>query len=186
MNMEWDDRFMAMFAEMVARFHTQDTTSGERFVLPHEQEMLASIGYTPQEIYGYVEDYARLGDPTPSTVLLIAAARRSFFLTVQRGIAGSTQLRETDLPREDETLQDIGYLPRIIRKAESKLYGTLPPGVMYYCAKDRAFLRSHGGIHPADFLYVVWGAHGDRQKVVSYVLRMMSSSKEHSDSKPSA
>ncbi len=186
MSMEWDDEFMAMFAEMVARFHTRDANSGERFVLPHEQEMLASIGYTPQEIYGYVEDYARLGDPTPSTVLLIAAARRSFFLTVQRGIAGSTQLRETDLPREDETLQDIGYLPRIIRKAESKLYGTLPPGVMYYCAKDRAFLRSHGGIHPADFLYVVWGAHGDRQKVVSYVLRMMSSSKEHSDSKPSA
>ena len=115
-----------MFTEMVARFHSQDSPAGGQFVLPHEREALASVGYSPQEMYAYVEDYARLGDPSPSTVLLIAAARRSFFLTVQRGIAGSTQLRETDLPSPEETLQDISYLPRIIRKAEAKLYGTLP------------------------------------------------------------
>ncbi len=176
--MEWNDRFMAIFTEMVARFHTQEQVNDGQFVLPHEQEVLASIGYTPQEMYGYVEDYAQLGDPSPGTVLLIAAARRSFFLTVQRGIVGSAQLRETDLPTPEEALQDISYLPRIIRKAEAKLYGTLPIGTMFYCAKDREFLRTHGGIHPADFLYVVWGAHGDRQKIVSYVLRMMSAQKE--------
>ena len=175
--MEWNDKFMAIFTEMVARFHTQGGSHGEQFVLLHEREVLASMGYTPQEMYDYVEDYAQLGDPSPSTILLIAAARRSFFLTVQRGIAGSAQLRDTDLPRKEETLQDIGYLPRIIRKAEAKLYGTLPSSMMYYCAEDRAFLRTHGDIHPADFLYVVWGAHGDRQKVISYVLRMMDDAK---------
>lgn len=172
---------MAIFTEMVTRFHTQEPVDGEQFVLPHEREALASIGYTPQEMYGYVEDYARLGDPSPGTILLIAAARRSFFLTVQRGMGGAAQLRETDLPRPEESLQDISYLPRIIRKAEAKLYGTLPSSVMFYCAHDRAFLRTHGGIHPADFLYVVWGAHGDRQKVISYVLRMMKSQKERDD-----
>ena len=179
--MEWNDRFMAMFTEMVARFHSQDSPAGGQFVLPHEREALASVGYSPQEMYAYVEDYARLGDPSPSTVLLIAAARRSFFLTVQRGIAGSAQLRETDLPSPEETLQDISYLPRIIRKAEAKLYGTLPVGTMFYCSKVREFLRTHGDIHPADFLYVVWGAHGDRQKVISYVLRMMAVQKKRGE-----
>ncbi len=182
--MEWNDKFMSMFTEMVARFHTQKPAVGEQFVLPHEQELLSSIGCTPQEMYDYVEDYAQLGDPSPGTILLIAAARRSFFLTVQRGMGGAAQLRETDLPRPEETLQDISYLPRIIRKAEAKLYGTLPSGTMFYCANDRAFLREHGDIHPADFLYVVWGAHGDRQKVISYVLRMMSTRTERNNANP--
>lgn len=177
--MEWNDRFMQMFTEAVGRFHEQPQPMVDHFFLPDEIELLASIGYTAHEMFDYVEDYALHGDPSPSTVLLIAAARRAFFLTVQRGIAGSAALlREIDLPRETEEFQDIAYLPRIIRKAEAKLYGTLPQRVMYYCQKDRAFLRSHGGIHPADFLYMVWAAHGDKQKVVSHVLRTM---KENGD-----
>ena len=175
---------MQMFTEAVYRFHEQTRPSAEHYFLPEEVELLASIGYSPHEMYDYVEDYATQGDPTPSTILLIAAARRAFFMTVQRGIAGSALLREIDLPRETEEFQDIAYLPRIIRKAEAKLYGTLPKNVMYYCPKDRAFLRSHGGIHPADFLYVVWGAHGDKQKVVSYVLRTMKEKGELSAQSP--
>lgn len=180
-SMEWNDRFMSMFTEMVARYHEQEVVQGERFVLQHERELLESIGYTSQEMFDYVREYARLGDPGPSTILLIAAVRRSFFLTVQRGIVGSERLNESDFPREEERMQDIAYLPRMIRKAEAKLYGTLPSGMMYYCAKDRAFLREHGDIHPADFLYVVWGTHGDRQKVISYVLRMMKAQKEQQE-----
>lgn len=171
--MEWNDKFMQMFTEAVYRYHEQTRPMVDHFFLPEEVSLLASIGYNPYEMFDYVEDYATKGDPSPSTVLLIAAARRAFFMTVQRGMAGGAQLREIDLPRETEEFQDIAYLPRIIRKAEAKLYGTLPRNVMYYCPKDRAFLRSHGDIHPADFLYLVWRAHGDKQKVVSYVLRVM-------------
>ena len=171
--MEWNDRFMQIFTEAVYRYHEQMRQPAERFFLPEELELLTSIGYTAQEMYDYVEDYATQGEPTPSTALLIAAVRRAFFLTVQRGMAGGSQLLEKDLPRENEEFQDIAYLPRIISKAEAKLDGTLPKTVMYYCAKDRAFLRNHGDIHPADFLYVVWWAHRNKQKVVSYVLRVM-------------
>ena len=58
----------------------------------------------------------------------------------------------------------------MIRKAEAKLHGTLDDNVMYYCEKDRDFLRKHGNIHPADFLQMTWTAHGDKQKMVSAVL----------------
>ena len=171
-----------MLTDTVYRFHENNRLAVEQFFLPDEKELLMKTGYTIHEMYGYIEDYATLGDPSPSTILLIAAARRAFFLTVQRGIVGSAALlRDADLPRENDEFQDIAYLPRIIRKAEAKLYGTLPHNVMYYCAKDRQFLRSHGSIHPADFLYVVWGAHGDKQKVVSYVLRAMKESADSED-----
>lgn len=179
--MEWNDRFMQLFTESVYRYHEPMRPSVERFFLPEETELLASIGYTPEEMYDYVRDFAVQGEPSPSTVLLIAAARRAFFTVVQRGIMSNTTLRECDLPRESEGFQDIAYLPRIISKAEAKLDGTLPKTVMYYCEKDRAFLRSHGDIHPADFLYVVWWSHRDKQKVVSYVLRAM---KEKGESQP--
>ena len=173
-SMEWNDRFMQVFTAAVYRFHEQGRMGAEQFFLPGEQAFLASMGYMPQEMYDYVADYATLGDPTPSSILLIAAARRAFFLTNQRGImGGAVQLKESDIPRESDEFQDIAYLPRIIRKAEAKLHGTLPRNLMFYCEKDRAFLRTHGDIAPADFLYAVWAAHGDRQKVISYVLRMM-------------
>lgn len=178
--MEWNDRFMQVFTEAVYRYHEQQPRmTADYFFLPEERALLASMGYTPYEMYDYVQDYATLGEPSPSTVLLIAAARRAFFKGVQRGYAGNAApLKEVELPRETDALLDIPYLPRIIRKAEAKLHGTLPRNVMYYCAKDRAFLRSHGGIHPADFLYAVWNANTDKQKVVNYVLREMKSKGE--------
>ena len=170
-----------MFTEAVYRFHEQVQPSADHFFLPDEQDLLSRIGYSAHEMFDYVKDYAQTGEPSPSTVLLIAAARRAFFVTVQRGMAGSALLTERDIPRETEEFQDIAYLPRIIRKAEAKLYGTLPHSVMYGCVRDRAFLRAHGAIHPADFLYAVWNAKGDKQKVVTYVLRVM---KEHGMGEP--
>ena len=173
--MKWNDRFSQMFTEAVYRYHEQpQPIAADHFFLPEEKELLASIGYTPHEMFDYVEDYATLGEPSPSTVLLIAAARRAFFLKEQRGTTGgASPLREIDLPRETDEYQDIAYLPRIIRKAHAKLHGILPPRVMYYCPKDRAFMKNHGDIHPADFLYEVWDARGDWQKVVARVLRMI-------------
>lgn len=172
--MEWNDRFMSMLRAAVERYHERPQTSAERFFLPDELELLAEIGYSPEEMHGYVQDYAVLGDPSPGTILLIAAARRSYFITAQRGISGKAKpVKAKDLPADSEEFQGIPYLPRIIRKAEAKLYGILDPSIMYYCAKDRQFLREHGNIHPADFLYLTWNAHADRQKVVAAVLNAM-------------
>lgn len=182
--MEWNDKFMQMYTEAVYRFHEHVQPSADHFFLPEERELLARIGYSAHEMFDYVKDYAQTGEPSPTTTLLIAAARRAFFLTVQRGMTGSALLSERDIPRETEEYQDIAYLPRIIRKAEAKLYGTLPHSVMYYCAKDREFLKTHGSIHPADFLYAVWNAKGDKQKVVTYVLRVMKENAAAAEAQP--
>ncbi|MDO5472265.1 MAG: hypothetical protein Q4F35_02910 [Akkermansia sp.] len=172
--MEWNDGFMTLFREAVERYHERPQTPASGFFLPAEVKLLSEIGYTPEEMHAYIQDYATMGDPSPSSILLIAAARRTFFLTAQRGISGNARpVKAVDLPSADEDFQGIPYLPRIIRKAEAKLHGTLDAGLMFYDEQDRAFLREHGNIHPADFLYLAWTAHGDKQKMVKAVLTAM-------------
>lgn len=172
--MEWNDAFMSLLRDAVTRYHERPQTSPGSFFLPAEAELLSEIGYTPEEMHAYVQDYATLGDPSPSTILLIAAARRTFFLTAQRGISGNAKpVRAIDLPPADDDFQGIPYLPRIIRKAEAKLHGILDSSLMYYDAQDRTFLREHGNIHPADFLYLAWQSAGDKQKMVKAVLKAM-------------
>ncbi len=177
--MEWNDRFMTLFKDAVVRYHLHPQTPVERFFLPEEQEFLQSIGSSAAEMHSYVQEYATQGEPSPATALLIAAARRSFFMTQQRGMSGNAQpVRAKDLPSEGEEFQEIAYLPRIISKASAKLYGTLDPAVMYYDEKDRGFLREHGAIPPADFLYLTWSARGDKQKIVMHVLNAMSTMRD--------
>ncbi len=182
--MEWNDRFMTLFKDAVERYHLRPQTAVERFFLPEELDFLASIGAGAAEMHSYVQEYATQGEPSPSTALLIAAARRSFFMTQLRGISGNAQpVRARDLPPENEEFQEIAYLPRIISKATAKLYGTLDPAVMYYCEKDRQFLREHGNIPPADFLYLTWTARGDKQKIVLHVLNAMNAMREQAQRK---
>ena len=96
--MEWNDKFMTMFRAAVARFHAQPQTPSDHFFLPEEGKFLSEIGYKESEMYAYIKAYATKGDPSPSTVLLIAAMRRSFFITSQRGIFGNAQpVTEEDL-----------------------------------------------------------------------------------------
>ena len=161
---------MHVFRNAVARFHEHPGMTAERLFLPDECQFFTEIGHNPGEVFDYVKDYATLGDPAPNTILLIAAARRSFFVNNQRGISGNAQpVTEEDLPSETDDFQGITYLPRIMRKAEAKLHGTLGAGLMFYCAKDRTFLREID-IHPIDFLQLVLNAHGDRQKVVTAII----------------
>lgn len=174
--MEWNDRYMTLFREAAERFLTNPHVSTERFFLPDEAEFLSSVGMRTEEMHHHIADYCTLGEPSPSTALLVAAQRRSFFLTTQRGISGNAaEVKAATLPAETEEFQEIPYLPRLIRKAEATLFGTLDKSLSFPDAKDRDFLRSHGGIHPADFLALVSASRGDRQKIVSAVLAAMNS-----------
>ncbi len=140
-----------------------------RFFSGGQADYLASIGMTPQELYDFAEDHAKYDDgPDWETVLLVAAARRDYFLTVQHGKA-STQTVSTDaLPAKDAQLEGIPWLPRLIKKADAKLRGEMSADLMFGCGGDRNFFREHH-LHPADFLRHVWASHGDEQKVLAYV-----------------
>ena len=130
---------------------------------------LASIGMRPQELYDFAEDHAKQdGDPDWETVLLIQAARRDYFLTVQRGHWGGNVVDMDALPAKKVELGGLPWLPRLIGKARAKLHGEMPADLMYGCSGDRRFFREHG-LHPADFLRHFWAVEGNPEALLAYV-----------------
>ncbi len=137
-----------------------------------EQEQLAGIGASAQEIFDFIEDYCQHQEPAFADVLLVTAARRDFFLREQNGRSSPGKISMRDLPAKDAAIDGIVWLPRIIAKARAKLRGEMPPDLMFLCGGDRPFLKSVN-VSPADFLRVVWAAGPDEAKIVDYVKARM-------------
>ena len=133
-----------------------------------ETGFLSSIGLRPINMYDYAEDMNASGEPDWNTVLLMAAARRDYFLYHQHGKVSASVTEADSLPPKAEELEGIPWLPRIIRKATCFLEGGLCHEIMYCCGGDRRFLKEHD-IHPADFLRAVWASGGDQAKVLAFV-----------------
>jgi len=168
--MLWDTQFLELFRQCLAAYKggNHDFMS---YYSENDLTFLKSIGYQPREFFDFVEDLGDGGEPTESAALLVAAARRDYFLAVQNGQPSDRVVGSNDVPSRDEKLNGIAYLPRIIAKAQAKLRGELDPDLMFSCGGDRNFLRTHGPIHPADFLRQVWAADGDNQRIADFVQR---------------
>lgn len=167
-NYTWDAEFLALFDRCMAQYRAgnRDFT---RYYSGDDSAFLAAIGCKPREFFDFVEDHADGGDPTPATALLVAAVRRDFFLTIQKGRASPRQLNADDLPpKDDNSLGGIPWLARIVAKARAKLHGELHPDIMYGCGGDRAFLERHN-VHPADFLRALWAAGDDDSKLLEWL-----------------
>ena len=166
--MTWNDQFLTLFRRCLEQYQNgnQDFNT---YYEDSDLEFLKSIGYKPRELFDFVEDLGDEGVPTESTALLVAAVRRDYFLVVQDGHHSDVEITANDIPSRGDEYEGIAYLPRIIAKAEAKLRGELHPDLMFSCGGDRGFLRSHGNIHPADFLRHVWAADGDIAKVHAFV-----------------
>jgi hypothetical protein len=163
----WTQSLRSLYDKAISLYQRghHDLTS---YFTPGEQTFLSSIGLKPINVYDFAEDWIASGEPDWDTFLLIAAARRDYFLHQQKGTTSAEELNSNDLPARKDTLDRIAWLPRIIVKARCFLEGTLCHDVMYCCGGDRHFLNSHG-IHPADFLRVVWAAKDDDQKILAFV-----------------
>jgi hypothetical protein len=133
-----------------------------------EKSFLASIGLRTINVYDYAEDFVTSAEPDWETFLLIASARRDYFLFEQKGAGNPAEIRAEALPPKRSKLEGIPWLPRIIQKARSFLEGALSHDIMYCCGGDRHFLKEHA-LHPADFLRAVWAAKGDDKKVLAFV-----------------
>ncbi len=164
---DWVDVFQKCYDKAVAAYGKGNRQASTYFNA-EEQAFLASIGCTPQELYDFAEDWCGAKEPSFGTALLIAAARRDFFLVVQQGKPSQRRITMADLPPKDAEVAGFRWLPRLIAKAHAKLRGEMPPELMYGCGGDRAFLQKVN-IHPADFLRVVWSARDDDQKIIDYV-----------------
>lgn len=166
-NQHWAETFRKVF-ERGLETHRAGNRSPKTFFEADELKFLASIGHSGQELFDFVDDLVRYGEPSFEDALLVAAVRRDYFLLVQKGQSSGKVVDMDDLPPKSETLAGIPWLPRIIVKAEAKLRGEMPDELMYSCGGDRDFLRRID-ILPADFLRLVWLVDADRNAIVEFV-----------------
>ena len=164
---DWERTFSGLFQPAVEKYR-QGHTKAQGLVDTQGVTFLSSIGYTEQEFFDFVEDFAKGGEPTLETALHIAAVRRDYFLREQKSTPSAHRISMDNLPSKDAEIDGIGWLPRLIPKAEAKLRGEMPPDLMYCCGGDRKFFKAHG-IDPADFLRKVWRVRGNQADIVAWV-----------------
>jgi hypothetical protein len=163
----WEQPFSNLFHASVKKYRAgHEKAAG--LVDAEGATFLASIGYTEQEFFDFVEDFARGGEPTLETALAVAKVRRDYFLNEQHGKRSKHTIEMDKLPSKDSEVDGIGWLPRIIPKAEAKLRGEMPPELMYGCGGDRKFFKANH-VDPADFLRKVWSAKGNQKEIVAWV-----------------
>ncbi|MEE9233176.1 MAG: DUF5069 domain-containing protein [Nitrospirales bacterium] len=164
---DWKTSFQVLYSGAVEQFQI-GVRGPEGVFSEQDATLLANLGANPQEIYDFVEDWVEDREPDPETVLAITEVRRDFFLKEQDGQRSSSPKPFASFPPRNASLGGFTWLPRIIGKAEAKLRGELPQDLMYGCGADRPFLR---GItfHPAEFLRLVWEAHGQEDRILAAI-----------------
>lgn len=164
---DWSKSFHEAYERAVAAY-AAGKRDAEVVVGKADREFLATIGHTAQELYDFAEDAVNYGEPDYSTVLLITAARRDYFLHVQKGIPTGKVVPTSTLPPKDAEVEGIRWLPRLIEKARIKLRGEMDGDLMYGCGGDRSFFKTHG-VHPADFLRMTWAVGDHKERLVEYI-----------------
>lgn len=164
---DWQRTFSDLFNTSVGKYQ-KGHQKAAGLVDAEGQKFLQSIGYTEQEFFDFVEDFAKGGEPTLETALEVASVRRDYFLKEQKGNFSPHRIVMANLPAKDAKVEDIVWLPRLLEKAEAKLRGEMPPELMFGCGGDRKFFKTHQ-ISPAEFLRKVWHAQGKYSEVISWV-----------------
>jgi Domain of unknown function (DUF5069) len=164
---DWTQTFSDLFHSAVKSYH-EGHQKASGLVDEQGHAFLTSIGYTEQEFFDFVEDFAKAGEPTLETALNIASVRRDYFLREQKGIFSTRRISMSDLPSKEAQVEGIAWLPRLLPKAEAKLRGEMPADLMYGCGGDRRFFRTNE-IDPAEFLRKVWLSQGDPSGVIAWV-----------------
>lgn len=166
---QWDSRFVALFERCLELYRNgnEDFTT---YYSDEDSEFLTSIGYKPREFFDFVEDFADGGEPSLSTAVMIASARRDYLRWEMGGELSDHEIRPDELPGKGEELGGYVWLPRILVKARGKLRGELDPDIMFCCGGDRKFLRDNN-IAPADFLRAVWSAGDDDEKMIDFMAK---------------
>jgi predicted dehydrogenase len=163
----WEQRFTKLFQNAVQKYR-EGHQKAAGLVDEKGRNFLASIGYTEQEFFDFVEDFAKGGEPTLETALGIASVRRDYFLKEQNGQPSEHRITMAGLPSKDAEIEGIGWLPRLLPKAKAKLRGEMPPDLMYGCGGDRKFFRNYQ-VDPVDFLKNVWESQGNDAQVIAWV-----------------
>ncbi len=166
---DFSDQFRKIYDKGVKRYGDGVRTAAELYDAS-DNAWLAANGITPQHMFDYAEDESNYGEPGFARALSIEQVRRNYFVNVQQGRPSTQTLDGAKLPAKDDTVQGIGWLPRLIPKTRAKLRGELPASLMYCCGGDRKFFKEHD-IDPAEFLSLVWRNDGNDGAIVEWVVK---------------
>lgn len=163
MNTHFTSLFKALHAEALFNYRSGCRTP-DVIVSPQSGLSLSSFGLTKAFLYDYVDDFSRYGAPDLEAFLGVAGLRAACF----DGVTSDAELPESHYPRKTDKFDGVAWLPRIIRKAQSFLDGTLCRDIMYGCSGDRAFLASYHANLPG-FLQAVLQTKGDPASLLRYL-----------------
>jgi hypothetical protein len=159
MNSSEQTLLLQLHADAMANYKA-GCRSAESILPAPSLAMLRPLGISPQFLYDCVDDLSRYGEPSLDTFLELAAMRMDHFRDVLGGKSAPREVQESDLPPKSAAFDGVDWLPRIIRKAQCFLEGSLCPEIMYGCGGDRAFLREYKIPLPA-FLAEIQKNNGD-------------------------
>ena len=167
MSKDWKHELRAVWDRAVSAWQAGRRAPSAMFT-PPDVEFLAGIGCTAQELFDFVDDGQRYGEPDFDTTLAVTAIRRDYFLKVMGGQPTGRIVTMESLPAKSAEVDGIAWLPRLIVKARVKLRGEMPADLMYGCAGDRPFLHEMNMDLPG-FLKLVWDSGDDDRRIVNAV-----------------
>jgi hypothetical protein len=142
--------------------------SPETMFTPEALAFLNSSGCSAQEMFDFVDDLQRYGEPDFDTVHGIQALRLRYFKEVMHETPSSHTASMESLPPKSQAVDGIAWLPRLIVKARLKLRGEMNPDLMYGCGGDRPFVIRMGMTLPS-FLKLVWDCGDNDAQIVASV-----------------
>src|SRR5262249_37914637 len=117
---DWPLKFRTVYDEATTRYQG-GVRDPHKLFSKNELEFLASIGCTAQELFDFIDDKARYGEPDYETTLLTTAVRRDYFLIEMNGVPSQHVVSMDDLPAKKAQVDGIPWLLRLIEKARAKL-----------------------------------------------------------------
>jgi hypothetical protein len=169
MSEQWELRLREIWDHRVAAWQRGLKSPATMFT-PDQVAFLAGIGCTAQELFDFVDDHQRYGEPDFDTTRKVTAIRRDYFLRVLGGVPAQQRATMESLPPKTAAVDGVAWLPRIIVKARLKLRGEMPDDLMYGCAGDRAFLRE-AKLSLPEFLELVRDSGDNDRAIVDAVKR---------------
>lgn len=165
----WQQHFAEVYQRGIAAWKDGKRAASAMFT-PEDVRFLDSIGCTSQELFDFVDDAQRYGEPDYATALAVTGIRRDYFLNVMGGRRTGHTASMEHLPAKTDEVDGIAWLPRLIVKARLKLRGEMPDDLMYCCGGDRAFFQAVQMTAP-QFLELARDAGDDARRIVQEVKR---------------
>jgi hypothetical protein len=163
MSDQWQIEFRNIYDRGVAAWKAGRKSPATMFGAD-DLAFLSTIGCNAQELFDFVDDAQRYGEPDFQTTLELSTLRRDYFLHAMHGKPSGQPIRMSSLPTKSAEADGIAWLPRIIAKARAKLRGEMPEDLMYGCGGDRGFMREVNMTLP-QFLKLVRD-HGDNDRAI--------------------